>query len=367
MPAGCYARETAADTGGQLTKQRIAAARASLNPNVATYSKLRYISLKHLEKAIADHQGVPTDEMRNLAGLLRLRYVFLYPDSKDIVIAGPAEGWVADRRRPPRWPEQRTARHFVARPGGGPAGVSAGGNPDEFIGCSIDPTQEGLAAMQQFLRSTGPTATPADTANHCQRFAVQPWSADDQRPRRLAEHAFRLCDGRGRLSDEAHRHWAGKAAGSHGELCRSRQPGGGQPQRDAAVVLHARLSMRADRRRRQAMELVGDGVKLVGENELVSAEGQRQGAGRSDAASQAFVNAFTKQYSELAERSPVYAELRNLIDLAVAAAYMQHAEFLRQGRVEDGLIGQRTGFAVETYDMPKQVATAVNAIWKGIS
>ena len=91
----------------------------------------------------------------------------------------------------------------------------------------------------------------------------------------------------------------------------------------------------------KAMELVGDGVKLVGENELVSAEGQRHSVARCDPASQAFVSAFTKQYSALADRSPVYAELRNLIDLAVAAAYMQQREFLRQGRVENGFIGQR--------------------------
>ena len=74
------------------------------------------------------------------------------------------------------------------------------------------------------------------------------------------------------------------------------------------------------------MELVGDGVKLVGEDELVSAEGERQAAGRGDKASQAFVTSFTKIYSELADRSPVYAELRNLIDLAVAAAYIQQQD-----------------------------------------
>jgi len=28
-----------------------------------------------------------------LAGLQRIEYVFLAPDSKDIVLAGPAEGW----------------------------------------------------------------------------------------------------------------------------------------------------------------------------------------------------------------------------------------------------------------------------------
>ncbi len=31
--------------------------------------------------------------MRHLAGLTRLKYVFCYPESGDIVIAGPAEAW----------------------------------------------------------------------------------------------------------------------------------------------------------------------------------------------------------------------------------------------------------------------------------
>ena len=60
------------------------------------YSKLRKVSLNRLEQAILDHQGTLTDEMRYLAGLQRVRYVFYYPDSKDIVLAGPAEGWVPD-------------------------------------------------------------------------------------------------------------------------------------------------------------------------------------------------------------------------------------------------------------------------------
>ena len=34
--------------------------------------------------------------MLNLAGLTRVEYVFYYPDTKDIVIAGPAEGYVRD-------------------------------------------------------------------------------------------------------------------------------------------------------------------------------------------------------------------------------------------------------------------------------
>ena len=55
-----------------------------------------------------------------------------------------------------------------------------------------------------------------------------------------------------------------------------------------------------------AMELVGDGVKLVGEDELVSSGGGRQQTGASNKASQAFVMSFTRSYPQLAERSPYY-------------------------------------------------------------
>ncbi len=114
-----------------------------------------------------------------------------------------------------------------------------------------------------------------------------------------------------------------------------------------------------------AMELVGDGVKLIGENELVASGGQRQAAGRVDKASETFVGAFTRYYSELADRSPVYAQLRNLIDLAVAAAYIQHEDFYGKAEWKMDVFGDEKAFQVETYDMPKQVATAVNAIWRG--
>ena len=65
-----------------------------------------------------------------------------------------------------------------------------------------------------------------------------------------------------------------------------------------------------------AMELVGDGVKLIGEDEMVTASGQRQTAGRATRPARRLSSSFTRRYPELAERSPVYAELRNLIDLA---------------------------------------------------
>ena len=94
--AGVVRLKSTADQSGRLSKEQQAAARAGLNTQAAKRSTMRCISLKHLEKAIREKNGAITDEMRYLAGLLRVRYVFFYPDSGDIVIAGPAEGWTTD-------------------------------------------------------------------------------------------------------------------------------------------------------------------------------------------------------------------------------------------------------------------------------
>ena len=115
-----------------------------------------------------------------------------------------------------------------------------------------------------------------------------------------------------------------------------------------------------------AMELVGDGVKLVGEEEVVNSDGERHAAsGRGNRASHAFVLSFTKKYPELAERSPVYAELRNLIDMAVTAAYIQQEDFCTKAGWKMAFFGSEQEFPIETYDIPKAVEPAVNAIWRG--
>jgi len=69
----------------------------------------------------------------------------------------------------------------------------------------------------------------------------------------------------------------------------------------------------------------------------------------------------------LAERSPVYAELRNLIDLTIASAYIQQQGYCDKAGWKMEFFGSEKEFPVESYDIPKTVETAVNAIWKGQS
>ncbi|MCC6946106.1 MAG: DUF1598 domain-containing protein, partial [Thermomicrobiales bacterium] len=157
---GVLQKKVFADPTGALWRERIAAAKATLSPEITRFSKLRKISLNRLEQALVERQGAAAEDMRYLAGLLRVQYVFYYPDTKDIVIAGPAEGWVAN-------PAGRTVGMTTGRPTCqlqdlvvALRAFAPGKKGTSMIGCSIDPTKEGLAAMQQFLRAQGSFATP---------------------------------------------------------------------------------------------------------------------------------------------------------------------------------------------------------------
>ncbi|HEY4759876.1 MAG TPA: hypothetical protein VIH42_04780, partial [Thermoguttaceae bacterium] len=63
--------------------------------------------------------------------------------------------------------------------------------------------------------------------------------------------------------------------------------------------------------------------------------------------------------------SPIYAELRNLIDIAIAAAFIQQQDYYGKAGWNMEFFGDENAFSVETYEIPKTVETVVNAIWKG--
>ena len=353
------------DWGGRLMMQRIASAKASLAPEVGKFSNLRKISLNRLEKAIRQKNGATTDEMRYLAGLLRVRYVFYYPETQDIVIAGPAEGWVTN-----------PVGRVVGITSGRPAvqlqdlvvalrAFPPGEKGTRMIGCSIDPTQEGLAEMQRFLRYIGsidPRGNTQYIVNGLQTsLGLQTVSIDGVPPNTHFAQVLVEADYRMKLIG------IGLEQPPVRLVSFIERASPAQVSRNALFRWFFVPDYNCVRTSEDglAMELVGDGVKLVGEDELVAAGGARQSVARSNLASQAFVTSFTAKYSELADRSPVYAELRNLIDLAVAAAYIQQEDYYGKSGWDMGLLGNERELAVETYNSPRQVGSAVAAVWKG--
>jgi hypothetical protein len=117
-------------------------------------SALRKVSLARLIAAVeqfaAGQQPLPPEALL-LGGLERITHVFVDPDGHDIILAGPADAAVVDAQG-----------NLVGAASGKPLlqledflvalraieGARAGG-----MRCSIDPSPEGVARLQQFLKN----------------------------------------------------------------------------------------------------------------------------------------------------------------------------------------------------------------------
>lgn len=357
------------DATGQLRQKRRDEARAALDRNVAAPSKLRKISLNRLEEAVKEQLAAgkrPTEEMMYLAGLTRVQYVFCYPDTKDIVIAGPAEGWAAD-------PAGRVCGIQTGRPVVelqdlivALRSFAPGGHAAANIGCSIDPTKDGLAKLQEYIRRAPPNGSGPDTERFVtgmkealgkQNVTVNGVPSDTHFAHVLVEADYRmklisigLEPAPINLKSYVDR--ANPNAVSRNAL-----------QRWFFVPDYQCVRVSDDD---LAMQLVGEGVKLVGADEMVGGNGERQQtAGKGNPAAKAFADDFTKKYPQLATASPLYAQLRNLIDLSVVAAFLQQRDYYgKAGWRMEGFADEGT-MPVKTVNAPKQVETAVNAVWKG--
>ena len=82
-------------------------------------------------------------------------------------------------------------------------------------------------------------------------------------------------------------------------------------------------------------------------------------------ASTAYCNSFTRMYGKLAEKAPLWGELRNLIDMSVTAAFIQKMDFYGQSDWDLGVFGDESKVSVETLEAPSQVAPVTNGLWKG--
>lgn len=365
-PEGVLRIKTVADKSGALTKTRIAEAKARLGGDLAKPAVLRKVSLNRLEAAIAEKLAKgesPNDEMKFLAGLTQIQYVFFYPDSNDIVVAGPAEGFFLD-------------------PAGRTLGVNTGkailelqdlvaalrafppeGKQTNVISVSIDPTQEGLQAMQQWLATIRPGPGDADAIVAglkeklgLHNVTVQGISDKTHFAQVMVEADYRMkLIGIGIEPPPVKMAtYVGKASPT--EVSRNAmQRWFFTPNYDCVRVAEDNM----------AMQLEGQGVKLIGANELVQGDGSRAAAGGENPASKAFCASFTANYPQIAAKNAVYAQLKNLIDMAIAAAFIQKQDYYGQAGWKMNVLGDEEQFPIEVYEAPKTVETACTAIWKG--
>jgi hypothetical protein len=319
--AGVVTPAFAKETTARLNQKRQQALAAEHLPgDVNVLSPLRKVSLVRLEKAsreFADQNRHVPVEMQFLAGLQRIDYVFVYPETGDLVIAGPAEGFapnaigrvlgVTTNRPPLRFDDLIVALRTVPQA--------------SLIGCSIDPTQQGLVQFNDYLRRNSFATTTAviEQRFHEMARAMGPQDvsvfgvpANSHFASVLVEADYRMKLMSVGLERPKIAKWQ-----SHLQLVGS---GGNTLQRWWFTPLYDAFRQSADG---NAFQFSGQRVQLMSQSEQVSASGQRSAAALQAQSIEKFAKQFTERYEDVAEVSPIFAELQNIIDLAILAALFE--------------------------------------------
>jgi hypothetical protein len=284
---------------------------------------LRKISLRQLQAAISEARdaGKPIpDEVRFLGGIQRIQYVFVYPEQRDIVLAGEGEGWRVDNHG-----------NFVGKTTGRPvielddllvALRTAESAAQGGISCSIDPTAEGLKRVEQFINTLPMFAGDPKAAADALEQAMGPQKVTirgvptnshfaavllvaDYRMKRLGM-GFEKAPVKGLPS---YLQMLGGSAGSAANMLPRWWMAS-----DYKSLLRDKEGL--------AWELRGQGVKAMSEEDYVAANGERKPTGKSNKKAAEWAEKMTEKYEELSVKEPIFGELRNCIDLAVISALM---------------------------------------------
>ncbi len=324
--------------------------------------ELQKVSLRRIiaavEAAAAQGSQVPTDVL-TLGGLERIEYVFVDPDTRDLVLAGPGDAAVID-----------AAGNLVAAGSGRPLllledlivalraidAARMGG-----MRCSIDPTPEGIAQLQALLGNirslTNPQATfrQMEAALGPQRITVGGVPADSHLAQVLVAADYRMKRIGMGLEPSGLR-------GLPSYLAMVPAGGGSMLPR---FWLEARYDPIARDPDELAWRLAGRKLVCLTESDLLAREGLERGRGRSDAMAKRWCELMTKHYDDLAARQPVFAELANCVDMAVVAALIDSRQLADQAGLDLGPLLDEAGLALPIYAVPRQVPTVASGIKKG--
>jgi hypothetical protein len=364
-PAGLLQRLTTEEQTGQLVAMGIQARKPDLNDDVARQSPLRIVSLTRLEQIIARRieEGLPIPEtMAQLAGLHQVKFVMVLPETNEIVIAGPANGWQYDSQgRSVSLTEGRPTLQLddlvtVLR-------TFARGNAD--FGCSINTRDEGIKSLKEFVEKSQSRGALSDGAvrgwvNQIQkklgRQDVIVWGvpAESRVARVIVEADYRMkLVGINKLD-------VGKDVPGYFDLLPVSQQKI-QPTMDALrwwltiqcdTVLHS-----PDK---NVFELRGSSVLCLSENQLVTAEGKHLPTGQSEATNRLFAENFTTHYPKLARKDLVFADAQNIFDMALCSALIQEQNLRGKTGWNMGVFAPDGSYAPASYAVPREVESVVN-------
>ena len=111
---------------------------------------------------------------------------------------------------------------------------------------------------------------------------------------------------------------------------------------------------------RDIFQIIGPGVQVLSENELLAARGRRVHTGQSDELNRRFASRFTAVFEQLSRKFPIYAELKNLFDLALVVALLETEGIFERVGWQQGLLLDSHRLRLPAVVTPKHVETIIN-------
>ena len=305
----------------ELRKIREGFLDTALPPEMIPATEQRTLSLKKLDETlrqILEKGEVIPEGLRYLGGLQRVDVIVFDRQNQDVLIVGPAEGFGPDPmgcmvgvntgRPPMRLDDLVTALRTMQ-------------SNQTSIGCSIDPQADNLARLQNYLQVSSTPATVGVVRQRYQQMAqilgqqeVRIWGVpnDSHFALALVEADYRMKRISLGLDPSGVR-----GIRSHLSML---APQGNSLQRWWFVPMYDPLETNQDG---TVFKLTGQRAKLMSQEEISDASGNRVNSQFTRQSTQRFAMAFTNHFSELADKSPPFAELQSLYDLAVVGALIR--------------------------------------------
>ncbi|RIK77787.1 MAG: hypothetical protein DCC67_12260 [Planctomycetota bacterium] len=343
----------------QLRKQTPLKAPAALEE----LAELRAVSLKQVEatlqKCAQEGQPVP-EEVQYLAGLLRVRYVFVYPERNDIVIAGPAEGWEMDALGNI---VGVTTKRPVLLLDNLMVGLRSGGTSrTEPITCSIDPREEGIQRVQAYLKTIRNIGDPDETLARIEE-ALGPQDITVTGVPETSRFARTMVAADFRMKRIAMDFEPAPVEGMPSFLSMMKATGRGMSNMMPRWWLAPNYQPLAKSQDGLAWELRGQGVKCMTNEDYVSESGQKTAAGTKNPVAEKWAQTMTAKFDELAAKDSAFGELRNIMDLAVIGALIEKEHLLDVADLQlPQLMGQQP---LNRYPAAKTTASKASAVKQG--
>ena len=333
-------------------------------PQTGRRCELQKVSLRRIledvQRAVTENELV-SPEVLTLGGLEQVEFVFVDPDAHDLILAGPSDEVAVDENG-----------SFVGAASGQPLllledlvvalrsidAARMGG-----MRCSIDPTPEGIARLQEILSSIKQMPNPQkifrlmEEALGPQQITVGGVPADTHFAQVLVAADYRMKRiGMGLESSEV------AELPSYLSMVQATTAGSAMLPR---FWLEAQYSPIARDPDELGWKLTGGKMVCLTETDLLVREGMQRGGGRADKNASRWCERMTACYDKLALSKPVFNELKNCVDLAVVAALIDSRQLADRAGLDLSLLKDASSVQLSSYEVPTQVPTVAHGIKRG--